>query len=68
MGNENELEKKELIEFFEEVSAVTFSNGFSLVKGTDYWIGSDSCEYDDPLDYFTQGSPLSGKPNAESPV
>lgn len=32
-----------------------------MIKGTDCWIGSDSCEYDDPLDYVHKGSPLAGK-------
>lgn len=45
----------------ERLSAAAFKDGFSMIKGTDCWIGSDSCEYDGPLDYVHNGSPLAGK-------
>lgn len=45
----------------EQLSAAAFKDGFSMIKGTDCWIGSDSCEYDGPLDYVHNGSPLAGK-------
>lgn len=44
----------------ERVVSITFDDGFSMIKGSDYWIGSDSCEYDDPFDYLGNGSPVEG--------
>ena len=43
---------------WDRFSAVTFTDGFSLVKGMDCWIGSDSCEYDGPDEYLREGSPM----------
>lgn len=42
----------------ERMVSVTFDDGFSMIKGDAYWIGSDSCEYDDPFDYLKNGSPV----------
>lgn len=42
----------------ERIVSLTFDDGFSMIKGDSYWIGSDACEYDDPYDYLMNGSPV----------
>lgn len=46
------------VDLIDALSSVTFKDGFSMIKGDSCWIGSDSCEYDDPFDYLRNGSPV----------